>query len=245
MLEYTTKDGLNASKNGPALTWFNGLSPDLSWTTVKRLFTDKYVQIGWQHPSVVVESETFHNMQLGSTQEIKDFFFCQVQEKGQILSKPDHEIMFRFINGLPEKLAFYVRTSHPKTESEALSFAKAGEAYKYRIHEQCAAVGKGPAFRNTQYSEEISEMKSQISGLTSMMKRMTPDKTFQQSDQRQSSGCFNCSCTGHTKRYCNWNGSGTISGDISCQLCNQSGHGAVQCLEFKAKTDNYTRNRVV
>ncbi|VDI67440.1 Hypothetical predicted protein [Mytilus galloprovincialis] len=229
---------------GPALTWFNGLSPDLSWTTVKRLFTDKYVQIGWQHPSVVIESETFHNMQLGPTQEIEDFS-CQVQEKGQILAKPEHEIMFRFINGLPEKLAFYVRTSHPKTQSEALSFAKAGEAYKYRIHEQCAAVGKGPSFRNAPHSDDISEMKSQISELTNMMKRLTPDKTFQQNDQRQSSGCFNCSCTGHAKRYCNWNGSGTISADISCQLCNQSGHGAGQCLKFKAKTDNYNRNRVV
>ncbi|CAC5388530.1 unnamed protein product [Mytilus coruscus] len=106
---------------GPALTWFNGLSPDLSWTTVKRLFTNKYVQISWQHPSVVIESETFHNMQLGPTQEIEDFS-CQVQEKGQILAKPEHEVMFHFINGLPEKLAFYVRTSHPKTQSEALSF---------------------------------------------------------------------------------------------------------------------------
>ncbi|CAC5403007.1 unnamed protein product [Mytilus coruscus] len=112
---------------GPALTWFNGLSPDLSRTSVKRLFTEKYVQIGWQHPSVDVNSETFHNMQLGPIQEIEDLF-CQVQEKGQILSKPEHEIMFRFINGLPEKLTFYVRTSHLKTESETLSFAKAGEA---------------------------------------------------------------------------------------------------------------------
>ncbi|CAC5379961.1 unnamed protein product [Mytilus coruscus] len=92
---------------GPALTWFNGLSPDLSWTTVKRLFTDKYVHIGWQHPSVVIESETFHNMQLGPTQEIEDFS-CQIQEKGHILAKPEHEIMFCFITGLPEKLAFYI-----------------------------------------------------------------------------------------------------------------------------------------
>ncbi|CAC5414044.1 CNBP [Mytilus coruscus] len=183
-------------------------------------------------------------MQLGPTQEIEDFS-CQVQEKGQILSKPEHEIMFRFINGLLKKLAFYVRTGHSKTQLEALSFAKVGEAYKYRIHEQCAAVGKGSSFRNAPHSDEISEMKSQISELTSMKKRLTTDKTFQQSDQRQSSCCFNCSCTGHAKRYCNWNGSGTISAEISCQLCNQSGHCAGQCLKFKAKTDNYTRNRVV
>ena len=152
--------------------------------------------------------------------------------------------MFHFINGLPEKLAFYIRTSHPKSQSEPLSFAKAGEAYKYRIHEQCAAVGKS-SFQNVSQSDDITEIKSQIYKLTSMMKKLTPDKTFQQSDQRQSSGCYNCNCTGHAKQYCNWNGSGTTSSDISCQLCHQSGHGAGQCLKFTAKTDNYNRNRVV
>jgi hypothetical protein len=93
---------------GPALSWFNGLSPDLTWRTIKRLFSEKYVTIGWEHPSMVVESETFHNMQLAPSQEIEDFF-CQVQEKGQLLSKSDHEIMLCFIHGLPDKLAFYVR----------------------------------------------------------------------------------------------------------------------------------------
>ena len=63
---------------GPALSWFNGLSPDLTWRTIKRLFSEKYVTIGWEHPSVVVESEIFHNMQLAPSQEIEDFF-CQVQ----------------------------------------------------------------------------------------------------------------------------------------------------------------------
>ena len=53
-------------------------------------------------------------------------------EKSQILNKPDQEAMLKFINGLPEKLAFYVRSSKPEDIAEAISLAKAGEAYTYR-----------------------------------------------------------------------------------------------------------------
>jgi hypothetical protein len=37
------------------------------------LFIDKYVEIGWQHPSVVVENESFHNMTLSPSQYIEDY----------------------------------------------------------------------------------------------------------------------------------------------------------------------------
>jgi hypothetical protein len=105
---------------GPALTWSNGLAPGLDWDTIKQGFLDKYVTIGWQYPSVVIESESFQNMVLGQTQEIEDLY-CQLMEKGKILSKPEEEIMLKFINGLPEKLAFDVRTSKPGNMSKALS----------------------------------------------------------------------------------------------------------------------------
>lgn len=225
---------------GPALAWYNGLSPDLTWTTIKRLFKEKYVTIGWEHPSVVVESETFHNMSLAPSQEIEDYF-CQVQEKGELLSKPNHEIMFRFINGLPDKLAFYVRTCQPKNLSEALSFSKQGEAYKYRMHEQCAATGK---VSNAPRSDEIAELKSQISNLTTMMQSMSTNKVRQSGFE--GNRCYNCSSTDHMKKQCNWNGNGQVSHEMTCQLCFQSGHGAIQCVKFKPRSDNvYERNRVV
>jgi hypothetical protein len=41
-------------------------------------------------------------------QDIEDFYW-EILEKGQILNKPDQEVMLKFIKGLPEKLAFYVR----------------------------------------------------------------------------------------------------------------------------------------
>ena len=53
---------------------------------------------------------------------------------------------------------------------DALSFAKQGEAYKYRIHEQCAAIGKRA---DVSRSDDISEMKSQIYDLTQMMHNMS------------------------------------------------------------------------
>jgi len=189
---------------GPALSWFNGLSPDLTWRTIKRLFSEKYVTIGWEHPSVVVESETFHNMQLAPSQEIEDFF-CQVHEKGQLLSKPDHEIMFRFIHGLPDKLAFYVRSSQPKTMYDAY-FAKQGEAYKYRIHEQCAAIGKRA---DVSRRGDISEMKSQIYDLTQMMHNMSSRQGCQPA-KFDNTLCFNCNAPGHVKSLVTGTGLATL-----------------------------------
>jgi len=146
---------------GPALTWYSGLVPGLTWQNVKEGFEFKYVQIGWQHPSVVIENETFQNIQLYPHQEIEDYY-CQLIEKGQILGKNDHEIMYKFINGLPEKLAFYVRTSNPKDTAEALSMAKAGEAYKYRIHDTVSTAKPNTLPRDT----DVTDLKSQVDDLT-------------------------------------------------------------------------------
>jgi hypothetical protein len=70
-----------------------------------------------EHPSVVIENELFNNMKLNNGQEIEDFL-CQLTEKGQLLTKPDHEVMAKFINGLPEKFAYYVRANKPKDSRE-------------------------------------------------------------------------------------------------------------------------------
>jgi hypothetical protein len=59
---------------GPALSWYNGLSSDLDWNTVKERFTEKYITFSWEHPSVVIENELFNNMKLNDGQEIEDFF---------------------------------------------------------------------------------------------------------------------------------------------------------------------------
>lgn len=228
---------------GPALAWFEGLSPDLTWGTIKRLFNEKYVSVGWDHPSVVIESEIFHSMELAASQEIEDFY-CLIQEKGKLLSKPDHEIMFRFINGLPEKLAFYVRTSQPKNLSEALSYAKQGEAYKYRIHEQCSAISKTQTATRT---DDIAELKSQVLSLTKMMQNMSSTENRRLRSDTPIR-CFQCNSLGHKITLCNWNGTGNTFPEMVCQLCTQTGHGALQCLQYKPKAEyaeSRSRMRVV
>lgn len=198
---------------GHALTWYSGLVPGLSWQNVKEVFEFKYVQIGWQHPSIVIENETFQNIQLYPHQEIEDYY-CQLIEKGQILGKNDHEIMHKFINGLPEKLTFYVRTSNPKDIAEALSMAKAGEAYKYRIHDTISTAKPNTLPRDT----DVTDLKSQVDDLTTLVKQLVTEKlpvtrvttpnasTMQRNSPhegpRQPRTCHKCKFPGHMQSEC-------------------------------------------
>ena len=226
---------------GPALTWYNTLSCD-NWKSLRKQFSDKYVDFGWQHPSVVIESELFQNLSLLPGQDVEDFF-GQVIEKGHVLKKPDYEIMAKFIQGLPEKLAFYVRASNPEDCNAALSYAKAGEAYGYRI-EQCSAVKTESGKR----SNEFAEMKQQIAELGSAISKLTTNRASQyQTGQNQAPAlnrsqgsnfnsqytgrpdrkCFNCGKYGHIKRFCLNAESSPIQ--TKCQLCQQIGHVALNC----------------
>ncbi|VDI23642.1 Hypothetical predicted protein [Mytilus galloprovincialis] len=157
---------------GPALTWYNGLTSDLDWQTIKELFNAKYVKFNWENPSVVIENQLFNSLKLNPGQEIEDFY-CQLVEKADLLSKPEHEVMSKFVDGLPDKLAFYVRASKPKDASDALTLAKTGEAYKYRECENTVA-----AARNISTSQsEISSLRSQMNQLTDLMNDMKNTKT--------------------------------------------------------------------
>ena len=204
---------------GPALTWCNGLSPDLTvWKSVKDLFVDKYVKIGWRHPSVVTESENFHNMVLAPSQEIEDYY-CQLIEKGHLLDKPDHEIMFKFINGLPDKLAFYVRTSNPKDCAHALSIAKAGEAYKYRVHDSVSAARLNSATNNYNTNSDVADLKSKVDDLTNLVKNLATERPSNSAPRRTTGTkqpiiCHNCNFPGHVKRYCQWNWVGQTSDGV-------------------------------
>lgn len=55
-------------------------------------------------------------------QHIEDYY-SQVVEKGSILKKNDFEIMSKFIQGLPDMLAFYVRACNPENSCNFLNIA--------------------------------------------------------------------------------------------------------------------------
>jgi hypothetical protein len=139
--------------------------------------------------------------------------------------------MLKFINGLPEKLAFYVRSSKPEDIAEAISLAKAGEACTYRVHGESVAAAKAD-------NDDISYLKRQIGKLTTcnMVQRMSCEQQMQYSANYNHNGaksqgpshfstiCHNCNSQGHIKKYCNWNGRGNVYQNLHCQLCSQKGH---------------------
>ncbi|CAC5403826.1 unnamed protein product [Mytilus coruscus] len=253
---------LHLHLTGPALTWFNSLSSEnkASWEAIVHLFNDKYVDLDWQNPTVMLDSEIFENMSLSSGQSIDDFY-CQLVEKANTLKKPDHEILVKFIKGLPEQLAFFVRAGNHRDSPSALAAAKMGEAYGYRKAELQVAAASKQAKPSDKRDSEFASLQSQIDTLTKAVQNLTASKTDestkpnrrtdrfaysrqqatnppQATNSRQQATylpqatnnlCFNCSSPNHIKRYCNWNGQGVSSSDITCQLCDQNGHSAVNC----------------
>jgi hypothetical protein len=82
-----------------------------------------------------MESELFHNITLQPGQNIENYF-SSIVDKGQLLQKPEHEIMAKFITGLPNKIAFFVRAEHPTDTQTALTSSKMAEVCGYRDHSE-------------------------------------------------------------------------------------------------------------
>ena len=61
-------------------------------------------------PIYISESALFDKLTLGPQQPIEEFHSL-VSEKGHQLGKPERDIISKFIQGLPDQLAFFVRAS--------------------------------------------------------------------------------------------------------------------------------------
>lgn len=167
---------------GPALTWYNSLSDESksSWITICVLFKEKYINFSWQSATVIMESEIFQNMVLSPGQSLEDYF-SQLSEKAQILRKHDHELVAKFISGLPEKMSFFVRAGQPVDAHHALTSAKMAEACGYRQHgdsinalkhENKHAPRQLPGKSNiidSNQSEVIRDLQNQVAILTDLV----------------------------------------------------------------------------
>ena len=255
---------LHLHLTGPAVTWFNSLTANQkeSWESFIKIFKDKYVNLDWQNPTILMENEVFENLKLSPGQSLEDYH-CQLVEKAQLLSKPDHEILCKFIKGLPAKLAFFVRAGSHKNSASALSAAKMGEACGYRIHEEITVAATKCTNNKPPASEksEISELRSEVKNLSEMVEKLAlvknqsssrhrtpsfsrqnrPLNTYQKFPQQSpvqnprdqnSFSCYKCKGLNHIQRNCMWNGQGETNEHVQCQLCNQFGHGANQCLKL-------------
>ena len=256
---------------GPALTWFNSLSESAksSWSAIEVLFKEKYVNFDWQSSRVMMTTEIFQSIRLSPGQSIEDYY-CSLVEKGQILQKPDHEILSKFVSGLPEKMSFFVRAGQPKDLQTAVTSAKMAEACGYRQENEMVQAIKGATKtppNTAENRQDIRELRDQVDKLSLMMSQMNTrqnssttkplynnrrplqqGQTSQQQNRRpsiQNSStieCYGCHGHGHIHRDCNWNGRGEMQSAKKCQLCDQQGHTAKSCKTITQFTSGNTSN---
>ena len=82
-------------------------------------------------PILLVKTEHFMNLRLLPHQQIEDYY-SKIIDMGRRIHKTAQNILLKFIEGLPPKLAFFVRAGNPEDIQGALTTSKLGEAYGYR-----------------------------------------------------------------------------------------------------------------
>lgn len=188
---------------GPALTWYNSLSQTAKqkWSRISVLFDEKYVNFNVHSATVIMESELFQSMTLSQGQSLEDFY-SHLVEKAQILQKPEHEIVSKFISALPEKMAFFVRAGQPRDIQSALTSAKIAEASGYRKYPDSVNALRNirdtdlfrdgtcspkamPPFDNSQSGESLVSLQQKVETLTDMVKQtqgVSPKQNCSKSD---------------------------------------------------------------
>ncbi|CAC5424317.1 unnamed protein product [Mytilus coruscus] len=123
------------------------------WQTFEQVYKKKYVDVDFRSPTILLEGELFETLKLSKGQSIDDFY-AQLLEKATILHKSDHEILIKFINGLPDQLAFFVRAGHHHDSPNCLAAAKMGDAYGYRKDDAPLVAAVTKSANNIHAAEE-------------------------------------------------------------------------------------------
>ena len=179
----------------------------------------------------MAESCLFQQLKLQPGQPL-EVYHATIVEKGAKLGKNNIDIMAKFISGLPDRLAFFVRTGRPFDHQAALVSAKMGEAYGYRepVQTQPSTDSFVPPPTNPglqQLSETLGKLQEQVNTLS--VKFQESGNNHDQAKTYPNRNCYNCGGAGHTKRDCNWIGNSAQRPDLLCQLCHQKGHGSFRC----------------
>lgn len=114
---------------GPALSWYQRLADTVkyNWNNLRAAFLAQYNNNRCFH----IDVEKFHSLRLQPNQRIEDFY-ATVVDLGTRLDVADRDIMHRFIAGLPDQLAFFVRAGRPIDLAQAFESALSGAASGYR-----------------------------------------------------------------------------------------------------------------
>ena len=235
---------------GPALTWFNTLSDRSKriWSSIEAQFQEKFINFANHSSVAMMEGQVFNSLKLGYGQSIEDFH-SQLIEKGSLLKKPDHEILARFIDGLPEKMAFFVRAGQPSDLSSAFTSAKMAETCGYRVQDPLPQ----PTQKSPESDSAIATLTQEVAKLSNTVSELLISKQHQpaqangnqfqrgqfntQNNQNQLM-CYGCNFPGHRKSECNWNGKSQPTPG-KCQLCRQQGHPAFRCKTQYRQQGNF------
>ena len=195
---------------GPALVWFNALdlTDKLAWTVLKDAFQKQYLSRNMSNPAFIAESAIFDSLSLQNGMAIETFH-SQILEKGSRLEKPERDLTAKFINGLPDQLAFFVRAANPVNLQSAFQQAKLGEAYGY--HQSLNPISVAAI-------QPASSMASTLNKLIERLDRLERKESNEKSDRRRPSTDrrenkapitrFTCNGPKHRKFECNWNQKG-------------------------------------
>ena len=222
---------------GPANTWYSCLDEDdkADWDNLVAAFELNYCAEN-NTPVLLVETEQFTNLKLLPHQQIEDYY-SHILEKGKKLLKSDQELLLKFIQGLPAQLAFFVRAGNPSDINAAMTSAKMGEAYGYRLspvpESSNLTVGTVAAAHSSSDNQRINALEKSVqtlcSKLDSLLVQHERSGDNSPSIHERKRSCFACKGQGHIKRVCNWKQTRSANPIALCNICSQYGHAANDC----------------
>ncbi|CAC5409809.1 unnamed protein product [Mytilus coruscus] len=153
------------------------------WQTFEQVYKQQYLDVDFRSPAILLEGEIFEILKLAKGQSIDDFY-AQLLEKATIFRRNDHEILIKFIKGLPDQLAFFVRTGHHSDSASYLAAAKMREAYGYRKDDAPLVAAATKTDDNTYVAvkdlnnfktDVVSELQGRINSLTQAVSKLATD----------------------------------------------------------------------
>lgn len=220
---------------GLARTWIEQLSEETTskWSALEEAFRARFITPNAENASdFYTEQQVWESISLAPSQNIEEFFSL-LHEKGELLLKSDKDIMFQFVRGLPDTIAFFVRATQPRTSQEALTAARTAQAYSYGssfpVPRPSVSLQASSSVLHDSSSKppssvaatQESPLQRQIDNLAAQVQKL--------STHSSPVVCQLCNRRGHTAKSCRQVTSTSSSERMTCQLCNRLGHSAKFC----------------
>lgn len=120
-----------------------------------------------------MHSDIFQKLTLSPERSVEDFFF-QIDEKGKLLNKPEHQMLSKIISDLPEQMSFLIRAGLQQYMQSALTVAKMAEVCGYRKHED--AINAMSTFKNRNSEKNENDENRKLRQVKELIELVTAKK---------------------------------------------------------------------